>query len=230
MPDAVLNAPPATPPAPPVPGAPPVTPPISPTPAPKPGETPSGTPPEPANPDPSAGKAPEPGAPKADDKGAQPSAPEKYEDFKLPEGIVFQPKDVDAFKAEAKELGLTQAAAQRLIDFQGKLAKQNADDLEADFKAQKAEWAAETVKVLGPTHAEQMAYAAKVRDTLGNPELTQLLKDTGLENRKEVVQFFIKVGKSISEDKLDEGSRTAAQPESLAKRMYPNLPSAQDKK
>ena len=67
--------------------------------------------------------------PKADDKGeakseaegdkkpeAQTGAPEKYEDFKLPDGYQFDPETLKTAQATFKELGLTQEQGQKLVD------------------------------------------------------------------------------------------------------------------
>ena len=54
--------------------------------------------------------------PKADDKPIAPTVPEKY-DFKAPEGQSLDAALVERATPIFKELGLTQDAAQKLVDF-----------------------------------------------------------------------------------------------------------------
>lgn len=56
--------------------------------------------------------------PKVEDKKPDaPVVPEKYEPFKVPEGFKFDDKVVPEIEATFKDLGLTQEAGQKLVDF-----------------------------------------------------------------------------------------------------------------
>ena len=46
-------------------------------------------------------------------------APEKYEDFKVPEGMVLSDERKGKFSEHAKALGLTQESAQKALEFMG---------------------------------------------------------------------------------------------------------------
>src|SRR5712671_3512851 len=54
--------------------------------------------------------------PEGEKKAETAGAPEKYEDFKLPEGVELAPEAVAEVSTLFKELGLSQANAQKLVD------------------------------------------------------------------------------------------------------------------
>jgi hypothetical protein len=126
-------------------------------------------------------------------------APEKYE-FKAPEG-----KDIDAeiignFSEIAKELNLTQDAAQKLVESMGpKIAERQL----AQVEAIRNEWAQQSQvdkEFGGDKLNENMAVAKKALDSFGTPELRTLLVQSGLGNNPEVIRFMFRAGKAISED------------------------------
>ena len=163
--------------------------------------------------------------PKAENKDGKPSgaagAPEKYADFKLLEGVTFKPEQVTKFSALAKELNLTQEAAQKLVDFQSESAKVYAQESLEGHKAMVKGWETETRKRLGANFEAEMAVAAKARDQFGTPELRELLGTTGLANHPDVINFFIKVGKGMMEDGHVDGKGKT--PPSDGALFYPDM-------
>jgi hypothetical protein len=180
-------------------------------PASKPGETPADKPADPSV----QAKADTP----ADKKPV--GAPEKYTDFKLPEGVALNPEMASEFSATAKELNLSQEAAQKLVDVQSKFVKAQVEAQQAQFKQTVQELKSETIKVLGADYEKQLGIAAKAIERFGTPELRTLLNETGLGNHKELVQMFMKVGKAISEDSFVEGNRVSGS-RSAAAVLYPS--------
>jgi hypothetical protein len=63
-------------------------------------------------------------APKAD--GGLTTVPEKYEDFKVPDGYAFDPESLSAATTLFKDIGLSQEAAQKAVDFYAQNALQAA--------------------------------------------------------------------------------------------------------
>ena len=133
--------------------------------------------------------------------------PEKYE-FKIPEGITLDQAAVDKITPVFKELGLNQAAAQRLIDVYIEQQKSQADTQAKSFSDFNEESKKETIKALGANYKEELAFAAKSRDALFSPETLELINAAGLGNNKAMILDMIKIGRMISEDKLVEGKRT----------------------
>ncbi len=141
------------------------------------------------------------------DKKPVSAAPEKYE-FTAGEGQELDKEAVAAFEPIARELGLSNEQAQKIVDVYGstimpQLVKQQADE----WQKQVTGWA-ETVKAdkegLGST--ESIGYAQKALDQFGSPELKSYLVETGLGNHPELVRVFSKIGKSMSEDGFVNGS------------------------
>ena len=132
-------------------------------------------------------------------------APEKYEDFKVPEGAIVNQPVLDEFKATAKELNLTQAGAQKLIDLQVKHMDSLVQSMQQSFQQIKNDWKADTIKTLGATAKTDLVSAGRAIEKLGTPELRKMLNETGVGNHKELVKFFVEVGKLVSEDKPVDG-------------------------
>ncbi|CAB4126764.1 putative protease [uncultured Caudovirales phage] len=126
-------------------------------------------------------------------------APEKYE-FKAPEGKEFDAEIIGNFSEIAKELNLTQDAAQKLVESMGpKIAERQL----AQVEAIRNEWAQQSQvdkEFGGDKLQENMAVAKKALDSFGTPELRTLLVQSGLGNNPEVIRFMYRAGKAISED------------------------------
>lgn len=150
-------------------------------------------------------------------------APEKYEDFKTPDGVKIESKQGDAFKTIAKELNLSQDQAQKLIDLQSSFALAHQKAAVDAFAETVNSWKAEATKELGAAYDKKVATAARAMDKFGSPELKQLLTDTGIGNHKAMVKLLSRIGEAVSEDVFTEGKGAANVPTSAAKTFYPNL-------
>lgn len=179
----------------------------------------------------------DPAAPVVAKEGDAPKvvgAPEKYADFKLPDGVKLDATEVTDLQTYAKTHNLTQEQAQALVD----RTLKTRGDTEASVIAKQQEavkqlatdWKTQTQadkEIGGDNLTATLATAVKARDAFGSPELIRILNDSGMGNHPEVVRFFAKVGKAMSEDKFVQGSAnsgTAANPEAArAARMYPSM-------
>jgi hypothetical protein len=122
------------------------------------------------------------------DKAKAESVPEKYE-FKSPvEGQEIDADMAAALDPVARELGLNNEQAQKLVDIYGK-------DILPKLEARQAEnWAKQTE-----------AWANEVKtalDQFAPPGLRDYLESTGLGNHPDLVRFCVKVGKAMSEDTI----------------------------
>jgi len=148
--------------------------------------------------------------------------PEKYE-FKIPEGMTLDQALVDKVSPIFKEMKLSQGDAQKLVDFYSENQKVIADAQAANFKQFLKESYDETIKGLGATYKEQLAYVAKVRDRFLSEESQEMLDASGLSNNKAIITDLIKLGKLISEDNAPAGvSATPAGEKSVASMLYPD--------
>ncbi|MEW2741001.1 peptidase [Providencia rettgeri] len=144
--------------------------------------------------------------PKGDDKKPVSAVPEKYE-FTAGEGQELDKEVVAAFEPIARELGLSNEQAQKIVDVYGttimpQLVKQQADA----WQKQVTDWA-ETVQADKElSSVESIGNAQKAMEQFGTPELKEYLNETGLGNHPELIRIFSKIGKSMSEDGFVNGS------------------------
>lgn len=125
--------------------------------------------------------------------------PEKYE-FKPVEGRELDSETMSTFAEVARDAGLTQEAAQKILD---RMAPQMAQRQQAQIEAIRKEWVAASqtdAEFGGDKIAENLATARKALDQFGTPELRALLNESGLGNHPEIIRMMYRAGKAISED------------------------------
>ncbi|MEX9782748.1 peptidase [Providencia manganoxydans] len=144
--------------------------------------------------------------PKGYDKKPVSAAPEKYE-FTAGEGQELDKEAVSAFEPIARELGLSNEQAQKIVDVYGstimpQLVKQQADA----WQKQVTDWAESVQADKELSSVESIGNAQKAMEQFGTPELKEYLNETGLGNHPELIRIFSKIGKSMSEDGFVNGS------------------------
>lgn len=171
---------------------------------------------KPAPTDPDADKSKDAEKDKAkepDKKDEKPVVPEKYE-FKAPEGVEqLDPQALAVFEPIAKELGLSQEQAQKLVDIYPQIQQQQAEA----WSKQVTDWGDQVKadkEIGGDKLTASVGQAQKALDQFGTPALREYLESSGLGNHPELVRAFAKVGKMMSEDKIivpnQGGQRSAA--------------------
>ena len=187
------------------------------------------------------GKAPE--AKPTEEKKSEPTgAPEKYEDYKLPEGFTLDAEVKGKADALFKGLGLSQEAAQSLVDFYGdQIAKVASAPAEAYAKVT-AEWRTASEShpdlrgKLGPGQ-EVNVRIAKALDSLGDPKLASdfrsLMDLTGAGNHQAFIRVIDKWAQKITEgthvagngpsERGQSASGQGGQKPTAAAAMWPNL-------
>lgn len=188
----------------------------APTPASEP--DPEGKPADPAN-EPEVDKAGEKDkAKEPDKKDEKPVVPEKYE-FKAPEGVEqLDPQALAVFEPIAKELGLSQEQAQKLVDIYPQIQQQQAEA----WSKQVTDWGDQVKadkEIGGDKLTASVGQAQKALDQFGTPALREYLESSGLGNHPELVRAFAKVGKMMSEDKIIMPNQGGQQ--SMAEILYP---------
>ena len=161
------------------------------------------------------------------DAGAEGSdvVPDTYADFTMPEGLLID----EAALAEAlpmfKELELTQAQAQKVIDVQAKLVQAGSEKQVNDFNQLMSDWRTQTEndsEIGGDSFNENIKVAQAAISTYGTPELKQLLEEQGVGNHPEVVRFMVRVGKTLKEDVPGSPGAATSQAQSRVDLLYPN--------
>lgn len=164
--------------------------------------------------------------PAAETKPESAGPPETYE-FKAPEGKQYDSAVLEPFSAAAKEAGLTQDAAQKLLDTMApKLAERQSEQV----KAVQTGWleASKSDKEFGNENLQaNLVTAKKAYDTFATPELKTLLDTSGLGNHPEVIRLMVRIGKSLSEDGFVAGGAPKGAAD-LAAKLYPNTPAKKE--
>lgn len=164
-------------------------------------------------------------------------APEKYADFKAPEGFELDKPTMEKALPVFKELGLSQENAQKLVDFYSDISKQASEASVNLWKETQEVWKKEimTSADLGPKLDQVKANVSKMIDSVGDAKLAQDFRQamdyTGAGNNP----AFIRMLNALA-SKYTEGSHVAGKgpspggqgdnqgPRSAAKSIYPNLP------
>jgi len=155
--------------------------------------------------------------------------PETYADFVMPEGVEVDAAMLTEFSTVAKELGLTQAQAQKLVDLQTKAATAGETgrqtQLEAALQAQSDAWVNEIKndpELGGAKFDATVSTAVKAISTFFGDDFRALLNESGIGNNPALIRGMYKIGAAISEDKMViPGSDASATEEpSAAKAMF----------
>lgn len=127
--------------------------------------------------------------------------PEKY-DFILPEGLEVDEVRQGEFSELAKGLGLTNDAANKLVEYGLRFAQEGAEALIQKQVEEIQQWGEDTKKALGSKYDENVRMASVGVEVLSKeiPDLRKALNETGAGNRIEFVQLLARVGELVGED------------------------------
>jgi hypothetical protein len=151
--------------------------------------------------------------------------PEKYE-FKVPEGFTLDPSAVSAFEPVAKELGLGQEQAQKLVDLyaaqQAASQKAIADGWTKTQQTWREELTADK-EFGGAVFNTTQNQANTVLSKYASKDEIKLINDMGLGNFPPLVKVLARVGKAIGEDTLTTGKSVQGAEVDPAKRLFPSM-------
>jgi hypothetical protein len=196
-------------------------------------ETPSPAP-APASTDPTPAPAPAPET-LLTTKEEPASAPEKYDDFKLPEGVEIKAETLKSAQELFKSLNLPQAAAQSLIDFHTAQLTELANAPIEAYNRLREEWqtTAKADPEIGPKLNQIRENLGRAYDAVGNPNLVAEFKSamnlTGVGDNPAFIKFINALATKIIEPRHVSagGPSSVAAPNSAsptaAKAFYPNL-------
>ncbi len=164
---------------------------------------------------PEAKRAPDPAVPET-------TLPENYA-LTVPDGMRLEPGQMQAFERQARELGLTGAQAQKLLE----TAHGNRTEAARRHAEQVERWAEECRNdpEIGGTRFDENVGLANAALKRFDPDgrITKILNETGYGNHPDVVRLFFGIGRGIAEDAAPSGSGGAQAPElSLPDRLYRN--------
>jgi hypothetical protein len=160
-----------------------------------------------------------------DERYGAPEGEADYADFALPEGVTLDAEGATDLKSLAKELNLSQASAQKLVD---KLIAKQARDAaagEANVNSIREGWQTATradKEFGGDKLNASLATAQKALKQFGSPELNELVVGAGLGDHPEFIRLLVKVGNAVSEAPIVNGGPSVTN--DAAGVMYPNHP------
>lgn len=145
-------------------------------------------------------------------------APEKYEDFKIPEGMVVVPEMMEKTRKVFKDLNLSQEQAQALIDLNVENARAVAQAGEqmaySKFEETRNSWVKliqNDPEVGRGKFDESQAHVAKARKFFGGKDesaLIEALDVTGAGDNPAIYKFLVAVGRSIKNDTFVDPSES----------------------
>lgn len=152
-------------------------------------------------------------------------APEKYGDFKMPEGFSISTEDAAGFTGLAREMNLSQDQAQKLVDYEIARVQKEASAWAKSSTDVRAKWVEEIKadKELGGDNLKPNSeLAMRTLKKFGSERLLKEVFDSGWGDHPELFRFCVNIGKAVGEDKLIEGSPTSGKDKDPASVMYPN--------
>ena len=162
-----------------------------------------------------------------DSKPDEPAgAPEKYDDFKFPEGVESDAEVMAKASELFKEIGLTQEQAQKLVDFQTNSYTAEVEKTQQAWSDQMDQWSKESKadKEFGGQGLKDNLVKAKAgMDAFGNTEFKDMLEVTGIGNHPEMVRFLVKLGKEVSEHNVLQGNKGGGAPKTASAIMFPDM-------
>ena len=139
---------------------------------------------------------------KTSESEAPEGAPENYE---FNAKVADAPQELDpevltAFGDVAKELNLSQEAAQKVLDKVAPVVQAKQAKALEDAKAGWVNDSQSDEEFGGENFDANLKTAKSALDTFGNDALKSLLVETGFGNPPEIIRFMYRAGKAISED------------------------------
>jgi len=167
------------------------------------------------------GDKPEGGGEKGDE--AKAGAPEKYE-FTAPEGFegALDQAALESFEPVARELGLSQEQADKLVKLHADSIQQGAKQQREAHATQVEAWQNELKndpEFGGAKFDENLGHATKAVKQFGGDAFIEALETTGMGNHPAFVKVFSQIGKAMSEDKVVMGGQSQG-PRDVAEIMY----------
>lgn len=153
------------------------------------------------------------------------AVPETYE-LQMQEGFSLAEGQQAELDAMFKDMGLTQAQAQKLADYyMHNMGAQQQQAVDAYQKAQEAEAAAARAdaEIGGTALNENLGFAKAAMDKFGGEKFRAELEAHGMGNNPEMIRLLARVGRAMQGDTLVTGQK-GGQEKTAAQVLYPNLP------
>ncbi|AGA72646.1 MULTISPECIES: hypothetical protein [Pseudomonas] len=143
------------------------------------------------------------------EQGQKPVVPDAYTFKDLPEGYAMSDQQLAEVSPLFKELGLTQEQADKLVAFDAKrtlAAEQAGLEQRQGLVTGWEKSLREDAAFGGANFDANVGVAQKALAQFGTPELSTMLKESGLGSHPEVVRLFHRIGQQLAEGQLHSGS------------------------
>ena len=145
----------------------------------------------------------------------------------MPEGHTLNDKVVGVYGTVAKELGVSQEHAQKILDKLVPVMRESAaEQTRVAVEARRVEWAAQTQadpEIGGDKLAANIELGRRVL-AYGGEELPAFLKESGLDVHPAVIKWAAKIGAVISPDKLPSTTpSTTPASKTLGETFFPSM-------
>lgn len=154
-----------------------------------------------------------------------------YKDIKLPEGYEYDKGMLKEFDALNKETNLSQAQANKYMEFGLKLAQKSAGNIPEIIKqvqqakiTQFQQALNKDKEICGGGKTEMNAYldiADKGYTAFANDEVKAALADVGLNYHPAIVKMFHRIGELVGDDKIYNSKAPSGAPTDNADILYP---------
>jgi hypothetical protein len=141
---------------------------------------------------------------KAQEEGAKPKEEVKY-DLKLPEGTLLTQAEVDKIVSFAKDQGLSQESAQKLVEREHEILANYKNNQEQQFEQMREQWfkQVEGDTELGGDNLKATAeMARRALDKFAPDSLKKFFAESPYGNHPDVIRMFSKIGKAMQDDKI----------------------------
>jgi hypothetical protein len=164
----------------------------------------------------------------AESKG---EVPDKYE-LLLDENSLIDESRVQEIASLARDLGLSNEQAQKLVDREHGAAQAGVDSFKKTVTDQSEVWLSKSKadkEIGGEFFEETVDLANNALETLfPGMEIRKIMDDSGLGNHPSVLKGFAKIGKMLNPTKIEKGGSPPAKPsKSLTQKLYDHPTSQQ---
>lgn len=149
--------------------------------------------------------------------------PEKY-DLKIPEGSDLSERVLERTAEQARELGLSQKQAQRLVDLKAEAFKEHQGIQDEDHKQRVEGWKEELLKDKefgGDNFKKNAELAKRVIQKYGDEDFIKTLTESGMGNHPGLVKFVWRIAKSSDQAAYVKPGAQAKQEKSIEEIFYP---------
>lgn len=139
-----------------------------------------------------------------EEKSGDEKSPIEYK-FEVGEDSPVTQEHLDKIAEYAKERGLSQEAAQKLVDMQAETLKTQRQGLVDEFKRTADGWrttAQADKEIGGDNFNRNVELAKRVVDKFGSESFKKALNETGFGNHPELLRTFVRIGQKMGDDTL----------------------------